>query len=124
MKENVTRGEVNENQDGGLSLEDKQCTQKLPRLCQNKSHMFQHYGGIKKPSHCSMSILRASNGRLHITCAEKFYQLCFPLPFGGTRYLMQSTDHLVIMLICSAPGESSSVDNLHPLNDCREAPVT
>nr|KAF6505998.1 hypothetical protein HJG63_007863 [Rousettus aegyptiacus] len=86
MKKKVTRGEVSEAQVGGLSLEEKQCAQKLLSIWQNKSHMLPELWRHKEPTHCSMSILRASSQPLHITCAEKFHQLFFLLPSGGAYY--------------------------------------
>lgn len=117
MKKKVTRGEVSEAQVGGLSLEEKQCTQKLHSIWQNKSHMLPALWRHKEPTHCSMPILRASSQPLNITRAEKFHQLFFPLPSQGAYYPLQSTYHLVIMPLCSAPSESSFVDNLPPSND-------
>lgn len=40
---------VTEAQDEGLSLQEKQCTQKLPSLSRVKAVFYKHQRGIEKP---------------------------------------------------------------------------
>lgn len=87
---------VIEAQDEGLSLQEKQCTQKLPSRSRIKSRILQAPERHREASHCPMSILRASSGPQYFTSTEKFHKL-FSHYHLGTFSARPCIYHLLIV---------------------------